>query len=74
MKTIKVKVMPKAKASKLEELSNGTWLARIKSPPLDGKANKELVSLIAKYFQLPKVQITIISGASGRIKLVRVDS
>ena len=73
MKVIQVKVKPNARVSGLEELSDGTWLARLKSPPVDGKANEELIALIAKHFARRKSHIAIKSGASGRKKLVQID-
>lgn len=73
MKTIQVKVKPNARASSLEETSDGLWLAQLKSPPVDGKANRELVELIADHFDCPKSAVTIKSGASGRMKLVRIE-
>ena len=72
MKTIQVKVKPNARSSALEESGDGTWLARIKAPPVDGKANAELVALIAQRFGLRKSQVSIRSGASGRMKLVQI--
>ena len=73
MKVIQVKVRPNARVSTLEEVGNGPWLAQLKSPPVDGKANKELVALIARHFACPKSAVSIKSGASGRIKLLRID-
>jgi len=73
VKIIQVKVKPNARASKLEVLSDGTWLARIKALPIDGKANDELVGLIAKRFAVAKASVSIRSGAGGRSKLVRID-
>ncbi len=73
MKTIQVKVKPRARVSGLEELSDGSWVARVKSPPVDGKANTELVTLIARHFGVRKAQVSIRSGASGRLKLVRIE-
>jgi len=72
MKTIRVKVKPNARVSALEEMSDGTWLARVKSPPAVGKANDELVALIAAHFDVRKAQVSIKSGASGRLKLVQI--
>ncbi len=72
MKTIRIKVKPNAKVSGLEQLSDGSWLARVKAPPIDGKANLELVTLIARHFGVRKAQVSIKSGASGRLKLVRI--
>jgi uncharacterized protein (TIGR00251 family) len=74
MKTLQVKVKPNARACGLEQLDDGTWLARIKSPPIDGKANAELIALIAQHFGVRKTQVSIRSGASGRLKLIRIES
>lgn len=74
MKTIQVKVKPNARVSALEEVDGGTWLAHLKSPPVDGKANKELIALIARHFGCSKSSVSIKSGASGRTKLVRIDT
>jgi len=73
MKTIQVKVKPNSRVRGLEELSDGTWLARIKAPPIDGKANEELITLIAQHFELPRARVSIKSGSSGRMKLVRIE-
>ena len=73
MKTIPVKVKPNSRASGLEEVGDGSWLARVKSPPVDGKANAELIALVAEHFKVRKSQVAIKSGASGRLKLVQID-
>ena len=72
MKTLQVKVKPNARASSLDE-AGGVWLAQLKSPPVDGKANAELIALIAEKFGCRKAQVTIKAGAGGRMKLVRID-
>ena len=72
LKLIQVKVKPNSRASLLEEKEDGTWLAQIKSPPVDGKANEELLALVAKHFKCPKSHVRIKSGASTRIKLVQI--
>lgn len=72
MKTLQVKVKPNARTSSLDE-AGGVWLAQLKSPPVDGKANAELIALIAEKFGCRKAQVTIKAGAGGRMKLVRID-
>ena len=74
MKIIKVKVKPNARVSTLEEVTGGPWLAQLKSPPVDGKANRELVNLIARRLACPMSAVSITSGVSGRIKLVKINS
>jgi uncharacterized protein (TIGR00251 family) len=71
--TIQVKVKPNARVSVLEQQADGSWLAQLKSPPVDGKANEELIALVARHFGRRKAQVSIRSGASGRMKLVQVD-
>jgi uncharacterized protein len=73
MRTLKVKVKPGSREESLEEQDDGTWLARVKAPPVDGKANVALVALVAAHFGLRKAQVSIKSGASGRMKVVQVE-
>ncbi len=73
MKTIQVKVKPRSRASGLEQGSDGVWLAKLKSPPVDGKANAELIALVAEHFECPKASVSIKSGASGKMKWVRIE-
>jgi len=69
---LQVKVKPRAKVSELTMAADGTWVAQLKSPPVDGKANEELVGLVAEKFRCNKAAVTIKAGAAGRIKRVRV--
>ena len=70
---IQVKVKPRAKVSSLAQIADGTWVAKLKSPPVDGKANEELMALVAEHFRCRRAAVSIKSGASGRTKLVRVE-
>jgi uncharacterized protein len=72
VKTLRIKVKPNSRTSGLELQSDGTWLARIQSAPVDGKANRELVALVARHFTLRRSQVSIKSGLSGRTKLVQI--
>jgi hypothetical protein len=71
-KILEVKVKPRSRSSSLELLADGTWVAKLKSPPVDGKANAELIGLVAERFSCPKAAVTIKAGAGGRTKLVKV--
>jgi uncharacterized protein len=70
--TIQIKVKPNARVSSLEETADETWLAQLKSLPIDGKANEELISLVAKHFGCRKADVKIKSGAGARMKLVQI--
>ncbi len=71
---IQVKVRPSSRVSTLEKVEGGTWLARVKAAPIDGKANEELIALVAGHFHCRKSAVSIKSGASGRMKLVRIEA
>lgn len=70
----KVKVKPNSKVQKIEEQADGSLTVRLKSPPVDGKANEELIKLLAEKFDVPKSHITIKSGLSSRQKVVEIDT
>ena len=68
--TLRVKVRLKARVSSLEQGVDGVWIARLKSPPVDGKANRELIALVASRFECPKSAVTIKAGAAARLKVL----
>ncbi|MBE9220394.1 DUF167 domain-containing protein [Dolichospermum flos-aquae] len=68
-----VKVKPNSQQQKIEELADGSLNVHLKSPPIEGKANEELIKLLAKKFDVPKSSITIKSGVTSRNKLITID-
>lgn len=71
---IEVRVKPRSGCSRLVPLEDGKWLAQLKAAPVDGKANQELIALVAAQFGCGKSAVSIKSGASGRVKLVRIEA
>lgn len=69
---IQVKVTPRARESSLTQAADGTWVAKLKSPPVDGKANAELIALVAEHFECNRSAVSVKAGASGRVKLVKL--
>lgn len=72
MAILQIRVKPRSKVSQLSQTPEGQWVAQLKSPPVDGKANAELLALVAAHFSCPKSAVAIKTGASGRLKLVTV--
>jgi uncharacterized protein (TIGR00251 family) len=70
---VQIKVKPQSRVSALTQDVDGQWLAQIKSLPVDGKANEELIGLVAKQFGCAKSRVSIKSGAASRMKLVRIE-
>ncbi|MDZ8065565.1 MAG: DUF167 domain-containing protein [Nostoc sp. DedQUE08] len=69
----KIKVKPNSKQQKIKEQPDGSLTVYLKSPPVDGKANEELIKLLADKFDVPKSHIRIKSGFSSRQKLMEID-
>jgi uncharacterized protein YggU (UPF0235/DUF167 family) len=72
MPILDVRAKPNARVSRLERQADGSWLAYLASPPVDGKANEELIALVARTFACARSAVTIKRGASGRLKRVQV--
>ncbi len=56
---IQVKVKPNSKVSLVEEQPDGTWIVRVKATPVDGKANQEVIEVVAKHFGVAKRDVVI---------------
>lgn len=69
---IQIKVAPNAKKSEIVGTEAGVLKIKLKAPPVDGKANIELIKFLSDYLEIPKSQITILHGESSRTKLVEV--
>ncbi len=70
---IQVKVKPNSKQQMIEQESDGSFTVKLKSPPVEGKANRELIEILAKKFNVSKSQIFIKSGLSSRHKLIIIE-
>ena len=68
---IQVKVFPKSSREQLVE-KDGIIKAYVKAAPDKGKANKALVSLIAKEYNVRKNNVKIMLGETSRNKVVEV--
>ena len=53
--------------------ADGTLKVRLRSPPVEGAANEELIAILAKAFGLPRRAVTIAAGAHARTKRVTLD-
>jgi hypothetical protein len=72
MRTLRVEVKPNARESSLTLRDDGVWFARLKAPPVDGKANAELLRLVAAHFRVPRASVLLKRGASARHKLLQI--
>ena len=71
--TLRVKVKPSSRASSFAQQPDGTWIARLTSPPVGGRANEELLALVAEHFHCRKSAVRLRSGAAARMKTLEID-
>ncbi|MGI0486900.1 DUF167 domain-containing protein [Pantanalinema rosaneae CENA516] len=63
---------PNSKQQSIRQEADGSLTVHLKSPPVDGKANTELIQLLTQELKLPKSSIRIKSGLSSRTKLIEI--
>lgn len=66
-----LKVIPRSSITKLEKSNNEIKL-KIKSPPVDGKANKEIIEFFSDLFSISKSNVIIEKGTISRHKTIRL--
>lgn len=70
---LQVKVKPNSAQQTIEKADDGSLIVKLKSSPVDGKANQELIKLLAKEYQVTQAQVMIKSGLSSRTKLIIIE-
>jgi uncharacterized protein len=65
-------IQPRASHDELVGPHGDRLKVRITAPPVDGKANEHLIRFLAKTFGVPKSQVTLVSGETGRDKRISI--
>lgn len=66
---IRVFVQPRASRTHIVGLHDGMVKLAIAAPPVEGRANKEVVAFFSKLFAVSKSDIQIVSGEHSRRKI-----
>lgn len=70
---VELKVIPSSGKSMCRLDSSDRLKCHLKSPPEKGKANAELVALIAKALKIPCNHVVVVSGHTSRSKRVKIE-
>ena len=70
--TFVVRVQPRATKSGVAGELDGVLKIRLAAPPVEGRANEELIRLLAELFDAPRQRIAILSGQNSKNKVVVV--
>ena len=69
---LNVRVVPRASRDGIQGLMGDALKIRIQAPPVEGKANAYLVKFLSKQWNVPRRDIEILSGETGRNKRLRI--
>lgn len=70
--TLRLHVQPGAKRTEVGGTHGDALKMRLAAPPVDGRANDELITFLADSFGVPKRRVELVSGAAGRRKCVTI--
>lgn len=68
-----VRITPRASRDEVVGWADGVLHVRVHAPPVDGRANEALVEALAEYGGIPRSRITIVRGATSRVKRICVE-
>jgi len=69
---IQVKVKPNSRSEEISR-EGDSFIAKVKEPPKEGKANQAVIKLLAEHFGVPQSQVRILSGFRSKNKVVEVE-
>ena len=69
---LKIFVLPRSSKNMLAGRHGGALKLKLTAPPVEGAANKMCITFLARHLGLPKSSLEIVSGHTGRTKLILV--
>ena len=72
-KKISIKIIPRSSQNKIMGKSeDGVLKIKLTAAPVDGEANKKLLTFLSKEWNLPKSKIKIAQGETSRNKIIEI--
>lgn len=68
---IAVRVKPRSKVEEVTGEGDG-YVVRVKEPPIEGRANRAVLRLLASHLGVPESRLRVVSGFSSRNKVIEV--
>jgi uncharacterized protein (TIGR00251 family) len=74
MKTrLSLKVRPGARRTAFAGKTGELWKLQVAAPPVDGKANEEVIRFLAGLVRVPRSAVRIVTGLTASTKVIEVD-
>lgn len=71
---LQAQIQPRASRDEFGQVIGDRLKIRITASPVDGRANAQLISFLAKQFGVTKSAVTLLQGEKGKTKVIRVRS
>lgn len=71
--TLTIQIQPRAKRSEVLGFTDGILKLKIAAPPIEGKANKEVIDYLSDILDIPKSNIDIEHGHTSKIKAIAIN-
>lgn len=71
---LRIYVQPRSSRNKICGVYGDTLKIAITTPPVDGKANGTVISYLAKFFEVSKKNVSLMSGEKSRTKTVAFET
>lgn len=69
---IAVRVIPSSSRNQITKQEDGSYKIKLTAAPVDGAANKKLIELLSKEWNVATSQIRIVRGATSKNKIVEI--
>lgn len=69
---LSIRIQPRASKNEAVLMESGGLKIRLTAPPVDGAANEALIRFLADRLDVTKSQVEIVSGHTGREKIIRI--
>jgi uncharacterized protein (TIGR00251 family) len=70
---LNIRVQPRSQKHDIIQIGTDSYRVRVAAPPSKGKANKEVIRIIADHFRLPVSSVQIVRGSTTRDKVVAIE-
>ncbi|MCX7982369.1 MAG: DUF167 domain-containing protein [Syntrophales bacterium] len=70
---IQVHVVPRAARTEFLDAQEGPLRIRVAAPPVEGKANREVIAFLSQLLKVAASRISIVGGARSRLKRIEVE-
>jgi uncharacterized protein (TIGR00251 family) len=73
MTRLRLRVSPGGRRAEIVGRHGDAWKVRVTEAPEQGRANEAVVRLLADTLAVPRNAVTVVSGHTGRDKIVELD-